>query len=190
MAAMSREDYFLIEKKETFPKQTNRNRTVILTSNGALTLSVPCIKPQGTHTKTEDIGISYAERWNVIHWRAIESAYNASPYFLYYQDEIKELLLTRHDTLIELNDVILRYLKKTMRFSFEYDYTSDYLKSCEAVIDHRDTYSYKHPERVLTPLPYHQVFNDRMLFNGNVGIMDLLFNLGPESKDYLLSLPL
>ena len=190
MAAMSREVFFLIEKKESFPKQTNRNRTIIVTSNGTQTLSVPCVKPQGTNTMTEDVGISYAERWNVIHWRAIESAYNSSPYFLYYQDGISELLLTKYNTLVELNDAILKHLKKTMKLSFEYDYTNDYLKACDVEKDYRDIYSYKHPEHLPDPLPYHQVFNDRMPFTGNVGVLDLLFNLGPESKDYLLSLPL
>ena len=50
-----------IEQKETFPKQTFRNRAVIATGNGLLMLNVPVVRPQGNHTPTDQMLISYHE---------------------------------------------------------------------------------------------------------------------------------
>ncbi|MCR5064996.1 MAG: WbqC family protein [Bacteroidales bacterium] len=69
MAAMmqyAQDGHILIEQMETFPKQTHRNRTIIITANGAMPLSVPVVRTNGNHTFTKDIAISYTERWNLI----------------------------------------------------------------------------------------------------------------------------
>ncbi|MCD6178831.1 MAG: WbqC family protein, partial [Bacteroidales bacterium] len=39
-----------VEQFETFPKQTFRNRCVILSANGLQSLTVPVIKPNGAKT--------------------------------------------------------------------------------------------------------------------------------------------
>lgn len=185
MAAMVQASDFTIEIKESFPKQTHRNRTVILTANGPMTLSVPVIRPNGTHTLTADIGISYAEKWNIIHWRAIESAYNSSPYFLYYRDDIERILTARYNNLTQLNERILGMLFKRLKIDREIKYTSDFTKPGATDNDYRDRFSYKHPENLPYCPSYTQVFSDRQPFNPNVSVLDTLFNLGPETKDYL-----
>ena len=176
----------MVEQHETFPKQTHRNRTVIMTANGPMTLSVPVVRTNGNHTTTEQIEISYAERWNIIHWRAIESAYNASPYFLYYKDDVERILSKRYERLLDLNYAIFDWLTKKLKLNIELVYTREFIKGEEYSFDFRDLYSYKHPERLPKMEKYHQVFDDRMPFNPNVGILDLLFNLGPETREYLL----
>lgn len=174
-----------IEQYETFPKQTHRNRTVIATANGPMVLSVPVIKNRGNHTQTKEIYICYNERWNILQWRAIETSYNSSPFFLYYRDEVEKILLKKQETLLQLNEEILIFLFKKMKCNVEIKYTEEYLYPCDDTIDYRDYYSYKHPENLPEIASYPQVFSDRIPFNGNMGILDLLFNIGPETKDYL-----
>lgn len=186
MGAMVRCKEVYIEKKETFPKQTHRNRTKIITANGAMTLSVPLLRPQGTHTTTESIGISYTERWNILHLRAIETAYNSSPFYMYYRDEIEKILLQRYERLIDLNKTILDFVLKKIKIDCTVSYTDEYIRESEAIQDYRGKYDYKHPDSTITIPKYYQVFGDRMPFDGNVGILDALFNLGPETKEYLL----
>lgn len=178
----------LIEQNETFPKQTYRNRTVIVTAAGPMNLSVPVLRPNGTHSKTSEIGISYAERWNINHWRAIETAYNSSPYFLYYRDGIEKILLQRHESLLVLNGEILEFLLKKMRLTGCIKYTTDYCNELAPEKDYRGKFSYKCPEELPIIPTYLQVFNDRLPFNSNVGVLDILFNLGPEAKSYLLKI--
>ena len=77
-----------IENHEHYIKQSYRNRCNIITANGLLNLSIPVNKTDGNHTFIHDIRISYLSNWQSNHWRAIESAYNKSPFFLYYRDDL------------------------------------------------------------------------------------------------------
>ncbi|MBR3529156.1 MAG: WbqC family protein [Bacteroidales bacterium] len=190
MAAMVQTSDLLTEIYETFPKQTHRNRTVILTANGPMTLSVPVVRPNGNHTLTADITVAYTERWNVTHWRAIESAYSAAPYFLYYRDPIEKLLMAKYDRLITLNEALLEALFKALKSDCTIRHTDNYIRNAACSHDYRDRFSYKRPDINVTLPPYTQVFCDRQAFDGNVGILDLLFNKGPEAKDYLLQIKL
>jgi hypothetical protein len=81
-----RQDEILIERFETYPKQTIHNRCRILGPNGLQVLSVPVVRVNGNHTLTKDIRIAETIPWQRLHWRSIETAYNNSPFFLYYKD--------------------------------------------------------------------------------------------------------
>lgn len=185
MGVIIRHKEILIEQKESFPKQTHRNRTVINTSSGTMTLSVPLLRPEGSHTPTEKIGISYAERWNILHLRSIETAYNSSPFFLYYRDDIETILLKHYNRLVDLNQAIIDFIFKKLKIDCTIYYTSDYIKPGNASLDFREKFNYKHPDKEVICPNYYQVFSDRMPFNSNVGILDTIFNLGPETSDYL-----
>ena len=78
----------IIEQYEHFKKQTIRNRCSIYSSNGSLVLSVPKVRKSSSKTLIKDIQICYTEPWQKIHWNAIQSSYNSSPFFEYYMDEI------------------------------------------------------------------------------------------------------
>lgn len=177
-----------IEVMETFPKQTFRNRTVIATGNGLQTLTVPVVRTQGNHTRTEEIGISYNEPWNVRHWRAIVSAYNAAPYFLYYRDEIEHVLMQQYNRLIDLNDDLLGLLLKNMKIACTSVHTQDFTPPLSQDNDHRHTLTAKHIVTNCQFPPYYQTFDTRYGFQPNLSVLDLLFNLGPDAKGYLLQL--
>lgn len=176
-----------IERYETYLKQTYRNRTTIQTANGPLDLTVPIIRTNGNHTLTSDIKISYNENWQIRHWRAIVSAYNASPYFLYYQDELENILMGQYDTLMNLNDLLISHLLKKLKIDCTVSHTDDYLPMKE----NEDLRVQISPKKNYTAFAkfssYEQVFATKMPFYPNLSILDLLFNLGPESKDYLLT---
>lgn len=181
MATLCSHSQALIEVKETFAKQTYRNRAEIMTSGGVRTLSVPVIR--NNHSRTEEVVIDYSERWNIIHLRTIDAAYNASPYYLYYREDLKSILMTRYDRLIDLNEALLHWLFSTMKATCQITYTQDFQK--EYPSDYRNTFSPKHPYPADHFSPYYQVFSDRIPFTANLSIIDLLMNLGPETRDYL-----
>ena len=126
MAVLARHGSVAIEQKETFPKQTFRNRTAIATGNGVLMLNVPVVRPYGNHTRTEQMTLSYNEPWHIRHWRAIMAAYSAAPYFLYYRDELEQILMQRHERLLDLNDALLRYLLKKFKIDCQITYTDTF----------------------------------------------------------------
>ena len=185
VAALLQSDSIVVEQYETFPKQTYRNRTVIATANGLLALTVPVVRTNGNHTYTKDMAICYNENWALKHWRAIESAYNSSPYFLYYKDEVEVILNKQHATLIELNMDILVFVVKKLKAKKDILLSDDYVSIIgKETTDYRNIFSPKNKEAIQLP-PYDQVFADRFGFQSDISILDLLFNLGPDSVGYL-----
>ena len=104
--------------------------------------------------------------------------------------DVEAIIDNRYSKLIDLNDAITVFLAKKLKLNFNIQHTTDFLAKESYTHDYRDRFSYKHPETLPKANVYSQVFNDRMPFNPNVSILDLLFNLGPETKDYLLSIDL
>lgn len=189
MAALIQFPEVRIEVKETFPKQTYRNRMEIMTAEGVRTLSVPTLR--NNHSRTEEVRIDYKERWNIIHLRTLDAAYAASPYYQYYRDDIVALLSSHHDRLVDLNTAILEWLLKKTKTSCIICATDDYIPATkDNECDYRNAFSPKHLYPTYGFKPYYQVFNDRQSFAPNLSILDLLMNLGGETRNYLTALPL
>lgn len=186
VAAMLNKQVVVVEQYETFPKQTYRNRAVVATANGLLPLSVPVVRTNGNHTYTKDMDICYNENWAAKHWRAIESAYNSSPYFLYYKDDVEAILNKKHRTLLELNMDILAFVFKKLKVTKEIILSTDFVTAGAGadIEDYRNRFSPKNKE-IIQLSPYDQVFEDRFGFVPNLSILDLLFNMGPDSLGYL-----
>lgn len=183
-AFLAQTEEVLIEQFETFPKQTLRNRAIILTANGPLSLIVPVERPNGNHTLTKDINISYRENWHIQHWRAIESAYNTSPYFLYYKDGLEKIYKERPSSLIELNNKIIHYLAKKIKIECKTTLTEQFEPFKEQ--DLRTILTNKKEPFEIHFEEYNQVFNTKYPFVPNASILDLLFNMGPDTKKYLM----
>ena len=186
IAALMRHPEVLIEAKETFPKQTYRNRMLIMTAEGVRALTVPVVRHN--HSRTDEVTIDYKERWNVIQLRTLTAAYAASPYWLYYQDDIEELLMTRYARLMDLNEAVLTWVLRRLKIESSLSVTTDYRPSDGAAEDYRNRFSPKVPLPTESFPPYYQVFADRQPFAPNLSVLDLMTNLGPEAKDYLKAL--
>ncbi len=175
----------LIEKHETYKKQTYRNRCRILGPNGILTLTIPINKPNGNHTKINEITISYLENWQQIHWRSIESSYNSSPFFLYYKEELKEIYQKKHKYLFDLNNDFLKLISEFIGIEFTINLTSKFVNNPTNILDLRNIISPKKLSQKIDFIKYSQVFANKFGFTPNLSIIDLLFNIGPEAIDYL-----
>ncbi len=185
--ALSQSDNVLIEQHDHFEKQTYRNRCRILTSNGPMDLVVPIIRPK-EKCPTKDILISYQEKWQQTHWRAIESAYNSSPFFEYYKEDFEPFFTQKINYLIDLNNGLMETLLQLIHLPVNYQLTDTYKKKEEVVSqgieDLRKAFHPKQTDKIVTK-PYYQVFDQKFGFQGGLSIIDLLFNLGPESLIYL-----
>ena len=79
----------LLAYGQVYIKQTYRNRCTIAAPDGALALSIPTVKPDTLKCPMRDIRISDHGNWRHLHWNAIESAYNHTPFFEYYKDDFR-----------------------------------------------------------------------------------------------------
>jgi hypothetical protein len=191
MAAIVAAENVDVEICETYPKQTYRNRCQISTPSGSHTLSIPVSKINGNNTLTKDITISNVEKWQLIHWRAIESSYNNSAFFLYYRDEFEDLYFKKHENLVQFNTLLLDKLLKLMHIDTVMIFTDDFEKVPVESLDLRTIISPKISDPLVPKSlykPYFQAFGDKTGFLHNLSVIDLLFSEGPRSIDYLFEL--
>ncbi len=169
-----------IETAENYLKQTYRNRCTIAGANGPLTLSIPIEKPETIKCLTKDIRISDHGNWRHLHWNAITSAYNTSPFFEYYQDDFEPYYQKKYDYLIDFNEELRSLICELLDIHPIIHYTKDYIHDVSN--DFREIIRPKHPgvDTGFQPKPYYQVFNNKLGFLPNLSIIDLLFNMGPE----------
>lgn len=176
-----RYDSVLIENHDSFIKQTYRNRCVIATANGQLSLTVPV-------ERNEELRISDHGNWRHQHWNALVSAYGDSPFFEYYADDIRPFFENKWEYLYDFNLEITKKMCELLDITPQINLTERYIKT-EAVNadDFRDAIRPKHPlpDKDFTPKPYYQVYKQRHGFLPNMSILDLLFNMGNESILYL-----
>jgi hypothetical protein len=175
--------HFILEKHEYFIKQTYRNRCTLLGPNGLQDLSIPLVN---THDKIliGEKRISYVQNWQQQHWRSINTAYANSPYFIYYTDELKVFYENKFEFLFEYNTELLKVVLKILKIKTEINFTNEFEK--EVPDDFRDVISPKNEIDVSDFKPYSQVFSEKFSFQPNLSIIDLLFNKGPESVEYLI----
>ncbi len=193
MACLAQAETACIELHETYPRQTWRNRCTIPTGNGPAALIIPVNKPQGNHTKTKEVLISHHREWQKKHWQSIVSAYGNAPYFFYYKDLPAPFY---HDEvpkqLWKFNQELLASIIRELQIETAITFTTTYQHHPEGLTDLRIAFtpkSRRKPVKVVSEWPfYQQVFSDRYGFVADPSIADLLFNLGPEAKNYLESL--
>ncbi len=179
-SALLKNETVFIEKHEHYIKQTYRNRCEILSSNGLLSLSIPLQKRADKEIISEK-RISYAENWQINHWRAITSAYKNSAYFEYFEDEFKPFYFEKHEFLMEFNTKLTELILHILRQKKELHFTKEYEKEFLG-IDLREVLNQK---QETINQKYYQVFGDKLGFTPNLSVIDLLFNKGLETVDYL-----
>jgi hypothetical protein len=172
-----------IEQWESFQKQTYRNRCLIATTNGIQALTIPI--ERGTSPLIKDIRISDHGNWRHLHWNALQSAYGESPFFEYYQDDLLPFFNKRWTFLIDFNEDIRMKICELIDIQPHVSYTEGYISS-PSFKDYRSAINPKHPEQDpdFVAKPYYQVYQQKHGFLPNLSILDLLFNMGPESILY------
>jgi WbqC-like protein family len=174
----------LIEREEHFPKQTYRNRANVYTPDGVLTLTVPVSKGSKNHTNIKDVKISYDFEWQRLHWLSLQACYRRSAYFEFYEDEFVVFYENKFPFLFDYNEQLLQFILKSLKIKTELKYTESYEESYPNLADFRSSINPK-KEMAIEQKPYFQVFEDRKGFIKNMSIIDLLFNQGPHSINYL-----
>ena len=185
-----RAEEVFIEHCESFPKQTYRNRCIIATTNGPQPLTVPVERGQGDQIRS--LRISDHGNWRHLHWNALKSAYGESPFFDYYQDDIRPFFEQRWDYLFDFNEAIREKMCELLDIQPKVVPTELFLSPAEIKentfgTDYREAIRPKHPEPDpdFTPKRYYQVYEQKHGFLPNLSVLDLLFNMGPESIFYL-----
>ncbi|MCF2593353.1 WbqC family protein [Bacteroides caecigallinarum] len=174
-----------IERYDHYMKQTYRNRCVIASADGPLALTIPVEKSAEGKCAMKDIRVSEHGNWRHVHRNAFVAAYKQSPFFDYYADEFNAFFDRKYEFLYDFNMELTQWLCEQIDIQPELVPTTEYMDDGEGIIDLREAI---HPKKsaedsnsFCRPLPYYQVFDSRHGFLPDLSIVDLLFNMGPES---------
>jgi len=172
--------FFIVDSH--YQKQTFRNRSEIYGANGKLKLIIPVehIKSQ-SHQKEKDVCIANEIPWQKQHWKSICSAYKSSPYFEFYEKDLAPFYQKKATHLMDFNLKILLKVMELIEAPLNYEFiewNENQHQRIDSLINVKNKIDFK-------AKPYTQVFQNKSGFLNNLSILDIVFNLGPESNAYL-----
>ena len=173
---------------DSYQKQTYRNRCYIYGANGKLSLNIPVHYTQKNRQSTKEIQIENSSKWQSTHWKSIESAYKTSPFFEFYEDELKILFENPQEFLLDFNFECIAVINSCIGFEPVITYTEQFCKT-NLESDYRFMVNARKESKIETN-PYIQVFQEKHGLIMNLSILDLLFNEGPNTLNYLKNHPL
>ena len=174
----------LFEVEENFPKQTYRNRCLILGANGVERLSVPVVHLSGEKTKTKDTKIDYSQNWIKQHQGAIRAAYGNAPYYEYFEPYLSQIFAKKRFFLVDLNIDLLSFVYRILDVPLVYKNTNEF-----GVFEGLSEYDQISAKKVWQERSIYQNRSYRQCFGQefvpNLSILDLLMNHGKESLNFL-----
>ncbi len=164
-----------------YNKQTLTNRTYIDSSNGELMLTVP-IKHSGKNVprKFSEIKIDNSSNWKKTHYKSIKICYQSSPFFEFYEDDISFFYESDYEYLHQLNFASINLVCNWINLEMPKENFNAQEKEFINLIYLSNTKR----TRELLEKKYTQTFQVSNGFINDLSILDLIFNCGPDSKNY------
>lgn len=203
-----RSDLYIFMDDTQFVKGGHHNRNRIKGPNGYIWLTVPVLHKFGQ--KNNEVLIDNTKNWRKKHWESIKQSYSKAKYFSKYSDFFEDVYKKDWEKLVDLNIYLIKNISNFLGISNkEFKLLSDLkienenptqrlIDICEKVgatnyiigtraKDYMEEWRWKKTHVNLeyfepTYPPYPQLFGD---FLDNCSIIDLLFNCGPQSGEYI-----
>ena len=170
------------EVEDNYQKQTYRNRCYIYGANGKQLLNIPVSIPKSIKkTKSKDILVENSN-WQKQHYKSLEAAYNHSPFFEFYKDDLQKLFSKKYTYLLDVNLDSFAFIMEALELSKEYSLSKVYEET--KLNDFRNLADSKKKVEI-SFLSYIQMFDQKFGFLKNLSILDLLFMEGPNSINFL-----
>jgi hypothetical protein len=205
-------DEFILFDDVQYTKQDWRNRNQIKTANGTIWLTVPVESKGRLDRSIFDTQVEYRLNWPKKHWASIEQSYARSPFLLEYGKPFREFYMNLSESRLSLInrrliEMINEIMDITTRISFSNEYElvegknerlisiikqvggSHYL-SGPAAKSYLDEGMFKDHGISVTWMDYSGYPEYPQLhppFRHDVSILDLIFNTGPEARNYMKS---
>lgn len=173
----------VVDLGENYIKRSERNRASILSANGVMSLTVNVENGNRPRQRVRDVKIDYSKRWQHQHWVSIVSAYRSSPYFDHYAADLEPFYRREWRYLIDYNMEYLQTLLRLLGTEPSFKVSEQYVDAAQGDLDLRPK---QKKDSTFVAEPYFQVFSDRMPFEGNLSVLDLLMCEGPAAVSAVL----
>lgn len=202
-------DIFVIYDDMQYTKRDWRNRNYIKTPQGLKWLSIPVEVSGKFHQKINETLIS-DKSWNRSHWESIKQNYKDSPNFKEHKDWMENLYMNcNFDRLTDVNEYFLKEIGGFLGITTEYRRSEEFelcedrtQKMVDICLELGATQYYTGPNAKqyieehkfseqgvqlnyfdYSGYPvYSQLYGE---FEHGVSIIDMIFNLGTETKNYM-----
>ena len=204
---MYKSDIFVLLDNVQFRRDYFQNRNVIKTPQGPLKLTVPVLK-KGSKQLIKDMIIDNSTFWGKKQWKSIQQNYCKAPFFKNYEEKFAKIYESNWEKLSELNIALIKLmtecfgLKKPLVIASEMEsegnstdlllgicekleattylsgiFGKDYLEEDKFKIKgiNVEYNHFNHPK-------YPQLWGS---FQTNMSAIDLLFNCGESSIEYI-----
>ena len=168
-----------------YQKQTTRNRCMIMSANGPQKLIIPVkhSKKENEILHDHNVKIDNTQNWKVKHWKSIQNAYRSSPFFEFYEEGFFKVFFNNEKLLYALNINIISHINNILGVKKNIEISNrkiSHEKYDKKLMNIKKYLCYNVP-------PYNQVFMSKFKFIPNLSILDLIFNMGPKSINYLVN---
>ena len=156
-----------------------------MSSNGSQNLIIPIKKNKNKNESLHDYNamIDNSQNWKIKHWKSIQNAYRSSPFFEFYEEEFSKVFFNDEKLLFSLNVNIISHINKILGIKKEIKISTIKIKHEKydsKLLNIKKQFCYSVPK-------YNQVFMTTFNFIPNLSILDLIFNMGPKSINYLVN---
>jgi len=204
---IARADIFVIYDEVQYTKNDWRNRNLIKTKNGLQWLTIP-VKHKSLSQKINETEV-VTNNWPRKHYNSLQANYGKSPYFNLYKEDIKEIYDASDMSLSSINRKFIQLINKALGITTEIvdstslklegDRQGKLIDACKklgantyisgpAAKNYIEDSLFSKNNIEITWMdysnynPYSQLYGD---FEHGVSALDLLFNEGPNSRNYL-----
>ena len=167
-----------IELHESFPKQTLRNRLLITGARTSMMLSIP-VKKYPNGATTNKIEIDYNQNWPRYFEKALDTAYNKSPFYLHYKPQLTTIFQTEYVYLAELSSKLNQMIFNALSIPYEFKYSTQFERDFTGIDMLGVRFENLKHER------YYQLFEEQRPFIFGLSILDALFMQGPACRMFL-----
>jgi hypothetical protein len=202
-------DLFVFYDDVQYTKNDWRNRNRILSPNGLRWLTVP-VHHQSLGMTIDEVPIDYGQDWVASHLGQLETCYRSAPFFHSYVNDFADIVKRMYPSISELNVALCHWVMQALSIRTptlmsrqlcvkgkKTERLLDVLRSVggttylsgPSAASYLDLWQFER-EGIAVEFksydyaPYPQV---QQGFQGEVTILDLLFNVGPKARDFLKS---
>ena len=187
-AQLAHDPNVIFDKAEHYEKMSYRNKYNISGANNPIQLSIPLVSGRNQRTVMADVLICNDTDWQTQHWRTLTSVYRQTPFWEFYAHTLEHLYTKTFERLTDFNSASFSWVAQQLKLISDASETDIYLPHYpEGIADMRKIKPSTDKTLHATFPRYYQIFEERIGFQPNLSILDLLFSEGPQTKNWLLA---
>lgn len=159
-------------------------------ANGLISLSIPLVGGRSIRQPYQMVQIDYSTDWQRDHIKTLETVYGKAPFFYQYESELKGLYGQQVVDLVDWNTGCLEWVFQKIKIKLPAVSLPDPINEELKQDNKNDFYlpsNYIHHGKGPF-VKYPQIFEDKIGFQSNLTVLDMLFNVGPRGILQLLNL--